>query len=121
MEFDSGIRLETLDMVFNSILIILKRGPYCVVFLSPASRSEEGGLLNSPPSVRPSVFPSIRSLCQRDVPFPVPCPRCCSLCEKHHYTIKAGDTGATRTLVSIYNPKGENDIKFCNLCIFLYF
>ncbi len=33
------------------------------------------------------------------VPFPVPCPRCCSLCGKHHYTVKAGDTGATRTLV----------------------
>ncbi len=31
------------------------------VFLSPALRSEEVGLLNSPPSVRPSV----RSLCQQ--------------------------------------------------------
>ncbi len=28
-------------------------------FLSPASQSEEGGLLNSPPSVRPSVRPSV--------------------------------------------------------------
>ncbi len=79
----------------------------CHEFLSPASRSEEGGLLNSPPSVRPSVFPSVRlsvrpftlSARARYVPFPVPCSRCCSLWEKHHYTIKAGDTGATRTLV----------------------
>ncbi len=28
--------------------------------LSPASRSEEGGLLNSPPSVCPSLCPSVR-------------------------------------------------------------
>ena len=54
--------------------------------MSPASRGEEGGLLNSPPSVPP---------------FPVPCPRCCSLFEKHHYTIKAGYTRAMHTLVYV--------------------
>ena len=32
--------------------------PKFICLLSPASRSEEGGLLNSPPSVRPSVRPS---------------------------------------------------------------
>ncbi len=57
--------------------------------------------------------PNIRARC---VPFPVPCPRCCSLCEKHHYTIKAGDTGATRTLVCfstmyISYPQGQNTNK----------
>ena len=31
----------------------------------------------------------------------VPCPECCSLCEKHYYTIQAGDTRATRTLVPL--------------------
>ncbi len=40
---------------------------------------------------------SSQSLCH--APIPVPCPRCCSLCEKQHYTIKAGDNRAMRTLV----------------------
>ena len=39
--------------------------------------------------------PSVRSLC------PIPCtmPQVLLPLQKHHYTIKAGDTGATRTLV----------------------
>ncbi len=61
-------------------------------FLFPTSQSEEGELLNSPSSVRPSVRPSIFFNY-------VPCPRSCSLRENHHYAIKAGNTRATRTLV----------------------
>ncbi len=59
-----------------SFIILIWFGP-SFTFLFPASRSEEGELLNAPFS------------------------RSCSLCENHHYTIKAGNTIATRTLVKL--------------------
>ncbi len=58
-------------------------------FCPPPSRSEIGGLLNSPSSFRPSVH-----LESEKAPFVSKPPR-----ENHHYIIKAGDTRATRTLV----------------------
>ncbi len=59
------------------------------IFLSTASRSEEGGAIE---------FATVCSSIRLSV-HPVPCPRCCCLYEKHHYTIKEGDTRATCTLV----------------------
>ncbi len=71
-------------------------------FLSPASRSEEGGLLNSPSSVRPSVRPAVRPpqikifVCSYAHSFPH------LFSKKHHYINKAGDSRATCTLVHFY-------------------
>ena len=57
------------------------------------------------PFVRPFASNNSKSFCQnlmiRNNNFSkyIPFPRSCSLRENHHYTIKAGNTRATRTLV----------------------
>ncbi len=68
------------------------------VLLSPASRSEEGGLLNSPSSVRPLTSNNfIQLIVQSSIVL---------ISKKHHYIIKAGDSRATRTLVLFGERKG---------------
>ncbi len=64
---------------------------YFYWFLCPPPHEVRKGAIEFG-TVCPSVFLSV----------PVPFPRCFSLCEKHHYTIKAGDTGATCTLVFFF-------------------
>ena len=81
---------------------------FCILYFCPPPHEvRKGGYwIRHRLSVRPSVRP-FTTFQVRYVPFHVPCPRCCSLCEKHHYTIKAGDTRATRTLVISELPLSE--------------
>ncbi len=56
------------------------------------------------PSVRPFTSNNSKSFCFF---MYVPCSRSCSLRENHHYTIKAGNTRATRTLVFLVHHRNR--------------
>ncbi len=74
----------------------------------------EGGREENFAHLSPHIFvPCLNKVEERGVFKYVQCPSSCSLCENNHYTIKAGEIRATRTLV-IFAPPPPPHMRISN-------
>ena len=99
---EEGKKQKENSMNFITFLVVL------TYFCPPPSLREEGGLLNLPSSVRPSVRP-----CTQLSMYHAPNVAHFVKNTITQYTIKAGDTRATRTLVHIKSMRLQGTYMAC--------